>query len=83
MDRDKLAAVVEEALEDLPEEFARHLGNVAVLIEDEPSADLLRSLGMNPRRDSLFGLYRGIPLDQRGATHGNTLPDTISISIGR
>lgn len=79
MDRDTFAATLDEAMEDLPEEFARHLENVAVLVDDEPSAELLRSLGMSPRRDTLFGLYQGTPLDQRGALYGNRLPDTITI----
>lgn len=79
MDRAAFEQAVEEALYDLPDEFARHLGNVAVLIEDEPSPELLRSLGLSPRHDTLFGLYRGVPLDQRPAAHGNMLPDTISI----
>lgn len=79
MDRAAFEVVVEEVLETLPEEFSRHLDNVAVLIEDEASPQLLRSLGMNPRRDVLFGLYQGTPLDRRGATHGNALPDTITI----
>jgi len=79
VDRDTFATLVEEALAELPEEFARHLENVVVMIEDEPSPELLRSLGMDPRRDDLFGLYQGTPLDERGMAHGNALPDTISI----
>ena len=29
--------------------------------------------------DSLYGLYQGVPLPERSWTHGNTLPDRISI----
>jgi predicted Zn-dependent protease with MMP-like domain len=79
MDRAAFEDTVREALDDLPEEFARHLENVAVVIEDEPSPALLRSLGMNPKRDTLFGLYQGVPLDQRGGAFGGALPDKISI----
>jgi len=79
MDRETFEALVREALDELPEEFARYLENVAVVIEDEPSPELLRSLGLNPRRDTLFGLYQGVPLDLRGDSFGNALPDTISI----
>ena len=34
---------------------------------------------MRPHRDTLFGLYQGVPLHRRGATFGNVLPDTIHI----
>jgi predicted Zn-dependent protease with MMP-like domain len=79
MDRGEFEALVADALDDLPAEFARHLENVEVVIEDEPEAALLRSLGMNPRRDTLFGLYQGVPLTERGASFGGVLPDKISI----
>ncbi len=79
MTRDEFAILVQETLDDLPPELARHLDNVAVMIEDEPETEALRALGLNPRRDTLFGLYQGTPLTQRRANHGNVLPDTIHI----
>jgi predicted Zn-dependent protease with MMP-like domain len=79
MDREAFEELVREALDELPDEFAQHLDNVEVVVEDEPAPDLLRSLGMHPQRDTLFGLYQGVPLNLRGATHGGTLPDKISI----
>src|SRR5512143_791000 len=77
MTRDEFATLVDEALADVPLEFATHLENIVVVVEDEPAPDLLRNLGLDPRRDTLFGLYHGVPLPQRGATFGNTLPDQI------
>jgi predicted Zn-dependent protease with MMP-like domain len=79
MDRESFEVTVREAIDDLPEEFARHLGNVAVVIEDEPAPELLRSLGLDPRCDTLFGLYQGVPLDERGDNFAGALPDRISI----
>jgi predicted Zn-dependent protease with MMP-like domain len=79
MDRAEFEELVRSALDDLPEEFASRLDNVAVVVEDEPDAELLRSLGLNPRRDTLFGLYQGVPLSLRGSSYGNVLPDKISI----
>ena len=79
MDRAEFEDTVREALDDLPEEFARYLDNVQVVIEDEPSPALLRSLGMNPRHETLFGLYQGVPLHLRGGAFGGALPDKISI----
>jgi predicted Zn-dependent protease with MMP-like domain len=75
----RFEALVREAIDELPEEFARALDNVAIVIEDEPSPALLRALGLDPRRDTLFGLYQGVPLNQRSVTSPGALPDKISI----
>jgi predicted Zn-dependent protease with MMP-like domain len=79
MDRQRFEDLVRNAIDELPEKFGRALENVAIVIEDEPSADLLRALGLHPQRDTLFGLYQGVPLDERGATFAGALPDKISI----
>ncbi len=52
--------------------------NVAVVVEDEPSPELLDEMEID-QGDTLFGLYQGTPLPQRGWGYGNTLPDRISI----
>jgi len=77
--RAEFEALVEEVLAELPPEFARYLENLAVIVEDEPSPEQLRELGLRPERDSLFGLYQGVPMDQRGYAFGNALPDHITI----
>lgn len=79
MDREAFEEAVRDALDDLPDEFAQRLENVEIVIEDEPSNDLLRSMGMDARRHTLFGLYQGVPLHLRGATYGGVLPDKITI----
>ncbi len=77
MDRRSFEVVVEEALARLPGEFQSRLDNVAVLVEDRPSRELLRSMGVPPR-ETLLGVYQGTPLPQRGpTTYGNVLPDRI------
>ena len=52
--------------------------NVAVVVEDEPSQELLDEMEIEPG-DTLFGLYQGTPLPERSWAHGNNLPDRISI----
>jgi predicted Zn-dependent protease with MMP-like domain len=49
-----------------------------VIVEDEPAPDILEDLEIEPG-GSLFGLYHGTPLTERGWGYGNTLPDRISI----
>jgi predicted Zn-dependent protease with MMP-like domain len=74
--------LVGEALDDIPEEFARRLGNVAVIVEDEPSSALLRRMGLRPGRDELYGLYEGVPLPARPWDYAGRLPDRITLFRG-
>jgi predicted Zn-dependent protease with MMP-like domain len=78
MERAEFERLVAEAIDEIPEEFAPYLDNVAIVIEEEPDAGLLRSLGMNPRRDALYGLYQGTPLPHRPHDFAS-LPDRITI----
>jgi len=61
----------------LPEEFSRKLENVDVVIEEEPSEDVLRELGLS--RGSLLGLYHGVPLRRKSVWTPPILPGKISI----
>jgi predicted Zn-dependent protease with MMP-like domain len=72
---------VADALDQIPEEFARYLENVAVVVEDEPDPETLRNMGLNPRRDSLYGLYQGVPLKRRPHDFAG-LPDRITVFAG-
>jgi predicted Zn-dependent protease with MMP-like domain len=73
--------LVARALDALPPEFARLLENVAVVVEEEPTADDLESVGLDPDRDELFGLYQGVPLSERDSFY-DQLPDRIVIYRG-
>jgi predicted Zn-dependent protease with MMP-like domain len=78
MNKERFNRLVEEALRDIPPRFRDAMKNVAVVVEDEPSLELLEDMDMEPD-DTLFGLYQGIPLTERDSHYGNTLPDRISI----
>jgi predicted Zn-dependent protease with MMP-like domain len=78
MTRQRFRQLVEEALEEIPRRFRKEMKNVAVVVEDEPSPELLDEMGMEPG-ETLFGLYQGTPLTERRWDFGNTLPDKISI----
>ena len=72
--------LVIKALDGLPPEIQAMLDNVDVVIEDEPSAE---QLGPEAEPDeTLFGLYQGIPLTERGSSYSMVLPDKISIFRG-
>jgi predicted Zn-dependent protease with MMP-like domain len=70
--------LVSEALDGLPRRFRRLLRNIAVVVESEPSQELLEEMGLWPDR-TLLGLYQGVPLTKRGFSYGNVLPDRITI----
>ena len=78
MTRGEFEALVREAIDTIPRRFARHISNVAIVIEDAPSPELLDEMEIEPP-DTLLGLYQGTPLPERRWDHGNSLPDKISL----
>jgi predicted Zn-dependent protease with MMP-like domain len=76
--RARFERLVEEALREIPKRFRSEMKNVAVVVEDEPSQELLEEMEIEPG-DTLFGLYHGTPLPERSWAFGNNLPDRISI----
>jgi predicted Zn-dependent protease with MMP-like domain len=68
LDRDSFEALVEEALDQIPDEIAGLVHNVVVLVEDEPPGD-------DP---GLLGVYVGVSLTERTSDHTG-LPDRITI----
>jgi len=66
------------ALKRLPKFFKRKMKNVALVVEDQASRDLLSRMGLRSPFQ-LLGLYQGVPLDRRGFYYGNVLPDKITL----
>lgn len=65
---ERFEEMVNDALDTIPEEFAQHMSNLAVLVrdywEDHPNT---------------LGLYQGIPPIDRVFNPGGLLPDTIFV----
>lgn len=78
---DRFHRLVREAYLMIPARFRRRIANVAVVVEDEPSAEDLR-IARCPRGSTLLGLYHGVPLTERTSSYGMVLPDRISIYRG-
>ena len=78
MTREYFRELVEEAIDTIPLKFARQVRNLAIVIADEPSDDLLDDMEVE-EGDSLLGLYQGTPLNERGWGYGNQLPDRITL----
>lgn len=80
MNYEAFAAIVSEALDSLPPEFARLMRNVEVRIEQRPQLAHRRLVGLKPWQQ-LYGLYEGIPLTER-LGGDPMLPDVITIFQG-
>ena len=72
--------LVERALEGLPPELAELLDNVAIVVDDWP--DLSSPPVADGGAETLYGLYEGVPLTERGSGYYGILPDKITIFRG-
>ena len=81
MERGAFEALVADAIAGIPRRFRDAMSNLVILVEDEPSRELLRDMDIEPP-DTLFGLYQGVPLTERRWDHGNVLPDQIVLFQG-
>jgi predicted Zn-dependent protease with MMP-like domain len=81
VERDAFERLVAEALASIPRRFKKAMQNIAIVVEDEPSLELLAEMEIEPP-DTLLGLYQGTPLTERSWGHGNTLPDRVIIFQG-
>ncbi len=73
MEPERFDLLVDQALDGIPDELARLVRNVVVLVEDEPPED---------EPDDLLGLYDGVALTERDSTLAVQLPDRIFIFRG-
>ena len=81
MNRTAFEKLVADALGTIPRRFRDAMSNLAIVVEDEPSPELLEEMEIEPP-DTLFGLYQGVPLTERHWGYGNTLPDRILLFQG-
>lgn len=81
MDASEFAEIVMEVLEDLPDEFRQRMENVEIEIRDWPGREEREQAGVPPGQ-TLFGLYHGIPLTERGHGYNLVLPDRIILFRG-
>lgn len=78
---DRFEELVEEALEEIPDALWNAIDNIAVTVEDWPSHQQMRSVGLG-RGNLLLGLYQGVPLTARTHSYGLVPPDVITIFRG-
>ena len=76
--RGEFEELVEEAVLGLPEEFAKKLENIEIVVEEEPDAETVERMKLERGR-VLLGLYHGVPRTLRHETAPPLYPDRISI----
>src|SRR5437870_7281177 len=67
--RARFEELVDDAIDQVPDELARLVSNVVVLVEEEPPAE-------DP---DLLGVYDGLPLTERDSGYTGFLPDRILV----
>jgi len=73
MELSQFEAVLQEAIDSLPDWVHKALDNIEVLVLDKPDKNL------DPEEEGPLGLYVGVPLPERGAEYAGHLPDVIYI----
>ena len=78
MEHSNFEKLVRESVLELPEKIRKAMENVAIVIEDRPSQENLRKVGIR-YGNILLGLYQGVPQTKWGKSFGMMLPDKITI----
>lgn len=73
--------LVEEAIESIPDILWERVSNLAVVVEEWPTAAQRASVDLQRHR-LLLGLYEGVPLTARTHSYGMIPPDKITIFRG-
>lgn len=73
-------SLVHQGFDRLPEWVREKIKNVALLVEGEPSDEDRKLQGLEDD-ETLLGLYKGVPLSERGSHYGEgfVMPDTITL----
>ncbi|MGQ0810912.1 MAG: metallopeptidase family protein [Nitrospiraceae bacterium] len=79
MTEEEFVVLVEKAIEGLPARYAELLENVAVVVEDEPSPEVIEDMELESG-DDLLGLYTGVAVTKDSFFQsGGQLPARIEI----
>lgn len=75
---DRIEAIARATIARLPTEFAQHLGDVVLKVEEFADDATLDEMGIeNPFE--LTGLYTGLPVGSKSVDHSGTMPDMIQL----
>jgi len=75
---DEIEALARAALERLPPQFAAHLGELVLTVEEFADPALLAQMGIEDPFE-LTGVYEGLPLHEKSIDHSGQVPDRIRL----
>lgn len=75
---DQIEAIARDALAKLPADFAAHLGDIVLIVEDFADEETLASLGIESPFD-LTGVYHGRPVGEKSSFDVAPQPDRIHL----
>ena len=70
--------MVNRAIERIPPQIRRYLDNILITVQDRPSPELMEEMELDPD-ETLFGIYQGVPLNERSISDPPLYPDAIHI----
>jgi predicted Zn-dependent protease with MMP-like domain len=73
---DDIEALARDAFDRLPPEFRALCGNLVIRVEEFPSDEVLREMGLASPFD-LLGLFQGFGLAQYGTVHTGRMPNMV------
>lgn len=65
---EEIEEIAGEALASIPEDFRRHTGNVHIHVDDFPTEDVEKTMGLESPFD-ILGLYQGVSMAERSVDH--------------
>ena len=75
---EEIERLARKTLAALPHEFARHLGDVVLLVEDFADDETLKEMGIEDPF-ALTGIYEGVPLTDKSVEQSGGLPDRVRL----
>ena len=76
MDAKTFERIIEQAIARIPPELAGYLDNILITVQPSPSPEMLEEMGYAPD-EILFGLFTGVPLNERSPLDPPLYPATI------
>jgi predicted Zn-dependent protease with MMP-like domain len=75
LSNEEFDGVIQDAIQELPEQFLEHLDEVLIDVMDVPDREMLHEVRAS--RHGLLGLYRGVPLPERSVNQAVEMPARI------
>ena len=75
---ERIEAIARATIAKLPAEFARHLGDIVLKVEELADDATLDEMGIESPFE-LTGLYTGLPVGAKSVDHSGTMPDMIHL----